>query len=717
MNEEPSVDIFKLPNPGNYLLLTVLLFLSLGLVVLVWIGIFSAQAHNAALTNVLLAGSSINALLPGLKLISINTSYLPVTTLIFSFIIALIKPLYFEFLYSPIAADDELSNRLQLALSIMQVKKDIKIQVSKKKVPAQIYNFRHPTILLSESAIAEKSIDELDTIILHEIAHYKNKDIIAVEISKAVIFALVIQLFISLALLALIALPFLDIADNSSKMLLLSEATKTTTEAIINTVLINLATPIVVFAFVVIIYIANNTIHTYRERRADLQVSFLSSRISSNLIKTVAKGTRKSNILEKILQIGSDRWTRHETLVDPQRLLRPNTGLAILFGATWAILFALIGNIRLYFQDMIEFYEKFNISVILAINILSKMFFIGYFFWFLVGILSSLLYEPNNNKRWSYLVSWYIKMNFFFSASMFFTSLLLGIPLAKATNYLVVYFLIPVFNPIYIMTISFASIAQSLVLESYLVTPRRKEKLAFWLVYYPLGYSAIVNIILELSRFVFAPDIYQYYQLLEAKISAPNFEYKPDIILQFFFGGFQYASVPLIFLGAAVGIVSFIAIFFLNSGYFQCCCCGADAKMSFSIHVKCSNCGYPLGMWISSKQPSIEEFYENRNQFDWEAVSRHNFRESLLACFAFSILIAIAYFCYYLFSSHFIVSVISSWFIRFVLGIIAFILLVIGLLITVSVYIYLFRKDILLEIQNTRLERQLSSTDDKNHDS
>jgi hypothetical protein len=76
MNEEPSVDIFRLPNPGNFLLSTVLLFLLLGLMVLVGIGIFSIQAHNTALTNIVLAGSSIDTLLSRLKLISINTSYL-----------------------------------------------------------------------------------------------------------------------------------------------------------------------------------------------------------------------------------------------------------------------------------------------------------------------------------------------------------------------------------------------------------------------------------------------------------------------------------------------------------------------------------------------------------------------------------------------------------------------------------------------------------------
>jgi Zn-dependent protease with chaperone function len=172
-------------------------------------------------------------------------------------------------MYSPVTADSGLRNRLQLALSMMNVERDIQIQVSKRKVATQIYNFWHPTILLSESAISENTADEVDTIVLHEIAHYKDKDIIAVEISRAVIIALVIQFLISLALLVSIALSLFDIVNNNPKMLLLSGTIKTTVELIVNTILVNLAVPFVLFVFVVAITLQTIN-YAYRERRADI---------------------------------------------------------------------------------------------------------------------------------------------------------------------------------------------------------------------------------------------------------------------------------------------------------------------------------------------------------------------------------------------------------------------------------------------------------------
>jgi hypothetical protein len=120
-------------------------------------------------------------------------------------------------------------------------------------------------------------------------------------------------------------------------------------------------------------------------------------------------------------------------------------------------------------------------------------------------------------------------------------------------------------------------------------------------------------------------------------------------------------------------------------------------------------------MWISSKQPSIEEFSGKKNQFDWQAVAHHNFRENLLACF-----------CVWHTNSNCMFLLLSVFISVYCVGniklgyspcfrIITFILLGFVLLIAVSVFIYYFRKDILQEIQNSRLKRQLSVVD-KDHD-
>jgi hypothetical protein len=78
------------------------------------------------------------------------------------------------------------------------------------------------------------------------------------------------------------------------------------------------------------------------------------------------------------------------------------------------------------------------------------------------------------------------------------------------------------------------------VLESYLVTPRRKEKLAFWLVYFPLAIRQ--SLIYGSDRHFQEPRTFQHIQMLSTVV-APNFDFKPDIVTELLFSGMQTNSV------------------------------------------------------------------------------------------------------------------------------------------------------------------------------
>lgn len=707
MFEESSVDIFRLPNPGNFLIFTLLTFLFLGLVILTGTGIYNLWAYNNLLDQVLFSGTHIDIFLSLLKAFSLNTIFLPATSNIYLWTTVILKPLYMQLRYSPLHADSDLTIRFQSALSRMGIKQNLKLQVSNKKVATQIYNFWNPTIILSKSKISNYTREETEAIFLHEIAHYKNKDIYAVEITKAFIFTLFVQFVITLTLLALIFLSLVYALINNSKIYTWNENDLTTAiDFLVKILSTDIAVPFVLLVSIIVLLFSLQAISTYRERRADIRVRFVSPDSYHALIGIIARGTKQPNIFEKLLEIGSDRWTRHESLIDPRRLLRPNLGFVVLFGLIWATLIYTGGGVVAYLQGILDLPERISRTTNLVMFWLSDLFYFSFFVWMMVSLLSSRIGEnnPKGFRRIFTTFAWYLAMNFIFGASAGLLYLLLGVPLIVIA-FSIIPWLIPLLSITAWLVITSACLVQDLVLDSYLVIPMLRKNLSLWLVYFPFTCSVVLVLIVSLISYWSRPEFNNEYisWIVNIATSTDYSNLDLDTLFEIYTRGSTTITFSQWFSQSAsfliVYLMFLVGLFIVNAGLEKCCCCGADAKDGFSVSYECKNCRFPLGLWITSKQlPSMELYHTDQQPFDWKFAAIHNITENIILVSFMATPIAAALLSYYIFSSDWAESAFSDWFLQLILGIIAFIPTTLILMIIVALLIYLFWREFFFEI-------------------
>jgi len=703
MIEEESIDIFGLPNPGKYLVFVVELFLFLSLITVTGLGIYSFLAYKELFSNIALIGNNGEFILFSLKLYSLNTIFFPLTSIIYVLIIAIARPLYIRARYKPANVDNEMTDRIQKLFIRAGVDRDVKIQFSNQKVATQIINFWRPLILISKSKLFGYSDKEIDAIILHEIAHYKNKDLVAVELNKSIALMLVWQLLVSLILLTFIGGSLTLAVLSNLKLLVWNTSTQYIGELLLKTLGVNIIVPFIILVYILALVFVHNAVSAYRERRADARVKYLDPDAYHILVRLIARGTKIPNLFEKILQLGSERWTRHESLIDPRRLLRPNIGFVILFGVLWVVIRNFSYITLGYLQDIAGSSVRIIYLLRIIYLIVGALQHLIFSVWLLTGLVSSQVGKKNNRlKHILSLTYWYVVMNIVFGISGLPFDILFGFsPLTIL--YLNLQWILTVIDPSVIFTIIVVTLTQSIILDLYLVTPKLKKNLSLWLVYIPLLNSAVFYLMGIFQSYTLNRSVYKNMAtFLWAHLATPDIQIiSLSQFVQLFNGVKWIPPLGNRLLSVVFFFAYFILLVILGAGFDKCCCCGTDVKdsFSFSVSYKCKVCGYPLGMWLAgNEQPSIEEYSGGRLLFDWRKAARYIVREKITLLSFLMTPVVSAFLSYYIFSSQFIRLLFTNWIIRFFLGIIFFGLLSIVIFLIVYAFVYLFWKDIFSDI-------------------
>jgi Zn-dependent protease with chaperone function len=580
--------------------------------------------------------------------------------------------------------DPEKNYQMQKLLKNIGVKTSINIITTTQKKSPRIFDHRHPKIILPQKILEEYPDDAQDAIIIHEASHFLNNDILISELSlvsrNSMLVCSGLFLFVSLLTYLLLfnflkpihlLIPNLDIFDFISSYFP-------------DFILSNIS---VIVVNAIVLVLSHYMILLFRERRADIRARYIAPQKYFALLALISRGTNKPNIIERLLQLGPDRWTRHESIIEPYRLLRPNIGFIFLLG----IIFGIFMNIQSFNINIItEIIKRVHLSLIINdynSYILKIVIFILILFvlksWINITMLTYLALAPRSFSKLKNSLLWLGGIYFaLFGGEILGNFLSFGNLFAAPQN-VIFHFLMWViffFNPTDLGGLLLGTwLGQKSFMSAYLIAPILKRKMALWFVYIPYFWGYVLPSILSIYSFLSVDKNIQlmreYYQneyisLMQqlGNVSLiPSLSSLWDITKSLDNNIEHYAGAYLIYFVVYI-LISFTVGFTFN----KCCCCGEDTDAGGNVDYKCPKCGYPLGKWITADPLPPFDLYKintpSRNSFDYKLAIIPELKTTLIVvAFGLEILIS-AFICYRLFSSQFIHKLIQNIFTRIFWG-------------------------------------------------
>lgn len=567
---------------------------------------------------------------------------------------------------------------------------------SDRKIAPQVFGGLSPCLLIPRHVLLTVSKEEQSALVLHEVAHVHNKDVLIAELSNSLVRSFAVSATVLLILFGFVLLswpsPNLTLHVRNA-IWYFAEPIQFDISYIPGTMLVCVGS---LALSGVILRIGHSVTMLLRERRADLRVRYLSSSEFSNLLILLGRGTARPGWLAKALQLGPDRWTRHEALVEPHRLIRPNMPFMFLFGSFYGLLAGLLALLLNSLAEISSVARQVpSIASLLPLTLdrpsVFKIWVLGLggldlviLGWLLIILLSYSIPIPLGLHSALKLLGWYVTAFMLFSVGLAAPlAIILGFPSPTSIlsflwvifyawgvlKCLMVFEFLPVF--------CFVWVLQKKMLNAYYLVPRFRRATARWLVYVPLLAAMCMVVLPQLVANIRNPRplVAQAEFLIEYGFYVPT----PGVLWELLgswvsLGRESYANYWSLGLpiGAAILLLSVIALQSLNF-FTRCCCCGEDVDLDFAPDCTCSRCGYPLGAWVTrATLPDPDEHLERRGLVPIPVFPA---RDLFIVLTLLAIMCGPAWFCYSAFTSQPLTDQIQSGVARVLLGIPGFLAL------------------------------------------
>lgn len=579
---------------------------------------------------------------------------------------------------------------------------------SDRKIAPQVFGGLSPCLLIPRHVLHTISKEEQSALILHEVAHVHNKDVLIAELSNALVRSFAVSATVLLILCGFVLLSW----PSRNLTLRFRDARRVFTEPIQFDVSYIPDTMLVcVSALVlslVILRISHSITMLLRERRADLGVRYLASREFNNLLILVGRGTGKPGWLAKALQLGPDRWTRHEALVEPNRLIRPNMPFVFLFGVFYG---SLAGVLALLLNSLAETssvvrqvpriagflplsLDRSSVFLIWSLSLEGlDLVILG---WLLIILLSYSIAIPRGLSNVVKLSGWYLMSYIVFWVGLTIpVAIILGFPspitiliflflFALTCGFLVLGHAFPLLSAFF-----FVWVLQKKMLEAYHLIPRFRRATARWLVYIPVLAAMCLALLPVLTSDILNPQplVGLAEWLNEYELPKTPGVYWAMLSRWASLGRERYTNSLTTGLPISGAILLMLVIGHQLLNFFRyCCCCGEEVDLDFAFDNTCSRCGYPLGAWVTwATLPDPDEHLKQRGL---ERIPVFPTRDLGILFTCLAAICGPAWLCYNAFTSQRLTEQIPSGVVRVLLGIPSFFVLASILFLGVAIIFY-----------------------------
>jgi len=592
--------------------------------------------------------------------------------------------------------DGETHTRFENLISHAGVRPVPRLLTSDRKVAPQVFGGFSPCLLIPRRLLLAIPGEELGALLLHELAHIQNKDVLIAEVANALVRSLAASATVLLALLGIVLLswPIPDLALHvRDPMWFFAEPIKYDVSYIPGTMLVCVGALALSAA---ILRIGHSITMLLRERRADLRVRHFSSSEFTNLLMLVGRGTGRPGFLARALQLGPDRWTRHEALVEPHRLIRPNMPFMLLFGSFYGLL---AGLLALLLNSLAEINSLAGqvpgIAGLLPLTLdrpsVFKLWVLGLgaldlviLGWLLIIQLSYSILIPLGFRNALRLLGWYCTAFMVFRVGV---AAPLAITLGFPSPTLILGFLLLIFcawnvaECLLLFSFSpmlfFVWVLQKKMLNAHYLIPRFRRATARWLVYLPVMTATCLALLPQLVANIRNPRplVRQAEFLIEYGFYIPT----PGAFVQLLgswvsLGREYYANYLSLGLPFAVVILLLLLVAFQCLNFFRrCFCCGEELDLEFAPDCTCGRCGYPLGAWVTAARlPNPDEHLKRRGLVRIRAFPT---RDLIIVLTLLALICGPALFCYRAFNTQSLAARIPSGVARVLLGIPGFLAL------------------------------------------
>lgn len=542
---------------------------------------------------------------------------------------------------------------------------------SDREIAPQVFGGLSPSLLLPRHFLRIVPEEQQNALVLHEVAHILNKDVFIAELSNALVRSFAVSATVLLILLGsvLLSWPTPDLTLHVRDAIwFFAEPIQFDISYIPGTMLVCVGA---LALSGVIIRIGHGVTMLLRERRADLRVGYLSSGEFGNLLILVGRGTGRPGWLANALQLGPDRWTRHEALVEPHRLIRPNMPFMFLLGLCYGLL---AGLVALLLNSLAEIGSVARhvpgVASLLPLTLdrpaVFKIWVLGVegldvviLGWLLIILLSYSIAVPFRLYNGLKLLGWYFAAFMLFSMGLgAAVAITLGFPSpTMILSFLLVFFFGWGLVDVYALLVSSALFCvvwslQKKMLNAYYLIPTFRRAAALWLVYVPVLVAMCLAVPPQLVASVRDPGslvaLAQWMREYDFYIPTAKafWEMAGGLasLLREGYGAYWSVGLPI---GAAILALILIAMQCLNF-FTRCCCCGEEVDLDFAPERTCGRCGYPLGAWVTpATLPDPDEYLKRRGL---ERVPCSPARDVAVVLSVLAAVCGAAWFCYKAFS-------------------------------------------------------------------